>query len=164
MARSRPVKAWRSAATARRRPARGWSESTPSSSAGASLILSWGGRGASSTSATPRSLAVCVETSSWWAAIGAAMARMAAMPAWRTASSRAASRGVRSGSRSPPSAVSARPMPTPASACGITVHHRLALGQPGQREHAAADQRAARGRARARVAAQARAAERRQRG
>ena len=50
------------------------------------------------------------------------------MPAWRTASSRAASRGVRSGSRSPPSAVSARPMPTPASACGITVHHRLAPG------------------------------------
>ena len=34
MARSRPVKAWRSAATARRRPARGWSVSTPSSSAG----------------------------------------------------------------------------------------------------------------------------------
>ena len=86
------------------------------------------------------------------------------MPAWRTASSRAASRGVRSGSRSPPSAVSERPMPTPASACGMTVHHRLALGQPGQREHAAADQRAARRGARARIAGHAGAAQRRQRG
>ena len=71
------------------------------------------------------------------------------MPAWRTASSRAASRGVRSGSSPPASAVSAMPMPTPATACGAIVHTRLASGSqasastppPTSRQPAAARER-----------------------
>ena len=75
------------------------------------------------------------------------------MPAWRTASSRAASRGVRSGSRSPPSAGEREAHADAGQRLRDDGPPQARAGQPRQREHAAADQRAARRRARARVAA-----------
>ena len=65
-------------------------------------------------------------------------------PAWRTVSSRAASPAVRSGSSSPPSAGSARPIPAPASSCGGKVQATVRVGQEGQAQRPGADEQRSR--------------------
>ena len=66
--------------------------------------------------------------SSRLAAMGAISTRASAIPAWRMVSSTAASRALRSGSSSPPSAGSDRPIPSPARSWGGKVHSGLAPG------------------------------------